>query len=326
MLTKGSTIIPAVVSILGLVATVPVRAETRTYAFREEQSWAIYRNWAWGYQENVCSVGGEFRLTVDFDLGVAYFEDANAISSACGGLDVGELFHMTDLESTDVNDVEIHFIYDVGTPETPWQNGYLQLTFAGDVVSLTGGSPFIGPDAGGFDLEAIAVEILGPGDLTGDGEVDLADFSGFTAWWLEDQCGTCGRADLTNDGAVGPDDLAAFGMHWLDGKVREPVINYYASGDCNDLSGQEFTVSPEGRYIRFAGALGYVDPASFAFEMEVSGPQITLWESGDIATPGWYECWLGNAVLGPFAPGDYVVDVYGVFGEFRGSEAVTVEP
>jgi carboxypeptidase D len=54
-------------------------------------------------------------------------------------------------------------------------------------------------------------------DLDDDGDVDLADFVEFRAWWLETGCCECGGADFTDDGDVGADDLGALGQNWLAG-------------------------------------------------------------------------------------------------------------
>ncbi|MCI0499295.1 MAG: hypothetical protein L0Y36_06420, partial [Planctomycetales bacterium] len=58
------------------------------------------------------------------------------------------------------------------------------------------------------------------GDLEPDGDVDLADFAAFAAWWLETDCanqGGCGGADILNDGQVLLDDLQELMSNWLLG-------------------------------------------------------------------------------------------------------------
>jgi len=54
-------------------------------------------------------------------------------------------------------------------------------------------------------------------DLDDNGDVDLADFVEFGAWWLETGCCECGGADFSGDGDVGADDLEAIGENWLTG-------------------------------------------------------------------------------------------------------------
>ncbi len=54
-------------------------------------------------------------------------------------------------------------------------------------------------------------------DLDDDGDVDLADFGEFGAWWLETGCCECGGADFTGDGNVGAQDLAGLAENWLAG-------------------------------------------------------------------------------------------------------------
>jgi hypothetical protein len=59
------------------------------------------------------------------------------------------------------------------------------------------------------------------GDCDDDCDVDLADFSVFAWYWLQDGCTEpdwCGAADLTEDGCVNIYDLEKFVQNWLDGK------------------------------------------------------------------------------------------------------------
>jgi hypothetical protein len=54
-------------------------------------------------------------------------------------------------------------------------------------------------------------------DLNDDRTIDLADFAIFAQWWLESNCGDCGKADLTGDSQVKWDDLREFTSNWLAG-------------------------------------------------------------------------------------------------------------
>ncbi len=59
-------------------------------------------------------------------------------------------------------------------------------------------------------------------DCDGDCDVDLADFSVFASYWLQDGCvepDWCGGADLTENGDVNTYDLEEFARNWLEGKL-----------------------------------------------------------------------------------------------------------
>lgn len=59
-------------------------------------------------------------------------------------------------------------------------------------------------------------------DCDGDCDVDLADFSVFALYWLQNECaepGWCGGADLTENGDVNMYDLEEFAQNWLEGKL-----------------------------------------------------------------------------------------------------------
>ncbi|MCK4751802.1 MAG: hypothetical protein KAS75_00035 [Planctomycetes bacterium] len=55
-----------------------------------------------------------------------------------------------------------------------------------------------------------------PGDYDHDGDVDFVDLMTITQRWLDEDCGTCGRADLSYDNKVDFRDFAIFAEHWLE--------------------------------------------------------------------------------------------------------------
>ena len=70
-------------------------------------------------------------------------------------------------------------------------------------------------------LDAYAAANVAPGlvDLNDDGDVNLADLSVLTLWWLGTGCELandfCGIADITGDGTVDLADLATLTAGWL---------------------------------------------------------------------------------------------------------------
>ncbi|MCP4707259.1 MAG: hypothetical protein GY869_01425, partial [Planctomycetes bacterium] len=56
-----------------------------------------------------------------------------------------------------------------------------------------------------------------PCDFQPDGRIDELDFITFILYWLETGCGRCGGADLTGEGNVDLADVAKFGALWQAG-------------------------------------------------------------------------------------------------------------
>jgi hypothetical protein len=54
----------------------------------------------------------------------------------------------------------------------------------------------------------------GPGDINGDGNVGVADYSIIAEHWLESNCGRCWGADLNGDSDVDEGDFAEFVYYW----------------------------------------------------------------------------------------------------------------
>jgi hypothetical protein len=127
----------------------------------------------------------------------------------------------------------------VGSDESPAFSGYSLVEANGEVIDLPSVSsqwarsrPFVcdwnndgywdvllgwGEDKG---YTSIYPGQVFAGDLEPDGDVDLADFAWFAAWWLETDCGSkanCGGADIFGDGQVLLDDLLAIIDNWLLG-------------------------------------------------------------------------------------------------------------
>jgi len=144
-------------------------AVTTLYEFIPEQSSVLERNWSWGYYEKWYTIEGQFQLTVDFDAGIAWFDQVNATLSeeirfsdyygeepvSTYSLDV--LFHMTELVSTGVSDTAIDFLFEKNIPTFPFADIHLSLNFLDNSVHLTGWFSEVAYDGNQYILDAVTV-------------------------------------------------------------------------------------------------------------------------------------------------------------------------
>ncbi len=70
----------------------------------------------------------------------------------------------------------------------------------------------------GFYLDNVRLLQNLPGDITGEGEIDLLDFAVLSANWQNTDCGDCNGADLSGDHNVTTADLEILAQYWLTGK------------------------------------------------------------------------------------------------------------
>ncbi len=143
-----------------------VSAQTSTYVFLSEQSTVVKTGGIAGVHE-IYSIEGQFRLTVDFDAGMALFSqvDANLIDES--GLlyerSLGIIFNMAKLLGTVVDDTTIEFVGKTadGTESTI----LLTLTFRDDSAHLAGRTvpPPNSADFFIFELDAVARKKYGSG-------------------------------------------------------------------------------------------------------------------------------------------------------------------
>ena len=137
---------------------------TTTYEFIPDQSTLSVSGRGSG---GPYSIEGQFQLTVDFDAGIASFDQVDAtISEVIGYIEVGGLqstdslgvlFHMTELESTYVSDTQIDFLLERNVPTFPYYDIHIGLSFVNDSVHLTGGFSEPGYDGRGYSMDAVAV-------------------------------------------------------------------------------------------------------------------------------------------------------------------------
>jgi len=140
---------------------------TTIYEFVPDQSTVVVYGRGGPY---TYPIEGQFQLTVDYDAGIASFDQVDATISEeihftdyfgeddvyTDNLDV--IFHMTEMVSTGVNETEISFVFEKDIPGfSPFADVHITANFSDDSVQLTG--YFYEPVYDGlyFQLNAVAV-------------------------------------------------------------------------------------------------------------------------------------------------------------------------
>jgi hypothetical protein len=157
--------------------SVPAKATlvTTIYEFVQEQSTLYHSGGLFG-GSGPYSIEGQFWLTVDYDAGVASFDQVDAILTDKQdnwypyGRDLGRLFYLTELVSTSVSDSEIDFeghFYDVPGDPLHWVV-LVDLTFIDkNLVHLMGTRQRseVVPEGSTFRIDAVAVAVPEPGTV-----------------------------------------------------------------------------------------------------------------------------------------------------------------
>ena len=127
---------------------------TTTYEFLPDQSTVVL--YGLGGPHTIY-VEGQFQLKVDYDAGVASFDQV--YTNDILGDSVGDIFYMTELDGTVVSDSRIDFFSESTNPTFPGRDILLVFTFTDDSVHLTSSTlyPRYAMDAGFCVLDAIAV-------------------------------------------------------------------------------------------------------------------------------------------------------------------------
>ncbi len=147
-----------IVSIVCIISH-PAKAETSVYVFDSDQSTVVKTGGFAGVHETY-SVTGQFRLSVDLDAGVASFEivDANMADETGTeyGRNINEIFNMTALVDTVVDDTTIEF--EGKTADGTESDVRLKLSFKDDSAHLTGNTtpPPNSADMFFYDVNAVA--------------------------------------------------------------------------------------------------------------------------------------------------------------------------
>jgi len=159
---SGKLTIPLLISLAVCVIGQAANADTSIYVFDPNQSTIVRSGGIAGLQKTL-SVAGRFQLTVDLDAGFASFDKVDAdLTDETGsvyGQNLDEIFNMTGLTGTVVDDTTIQF--EGKTADGTESDVSLKLTLSNDSAHLTGKTtpPPNSADMFFYDLDAVAVAI-----------------------------------------------------------------------------------------------------------------------------------------------------------------------
>ena len=155
----------------------PAEAETNIYVFVPGQSTVVQTGGFAGVHETY-GIEGKFRLTVDFDAGIASFDEVDAnLTEPTGFLysqSLGEIFNMTGLAGTIIDDTTIDF--DGATADGTESDISLTLTFIDDSAGLSGKTtpPPNSADMFLYELDAAATKKYAGGTGEPDNPYQIA--------------------------------------------------------------------------------------------------------------------------------------------------------
>jgi len=167
-------------------------------------------------------------------------------------------------------------------------------------------------------------------DLNGDGSVNHEDYIRYIGKWLYE--GVLLSEDLDRSGFVNFIDFAIFGGQWQIGPG--PAIAYdiggcipvdFPSSAVVEFEPTRFTVTVEGQYVLFEDMMrANCCPEELDVQMTVEDDLITIYEIEYTPMPCPCLCDFPiTATLGPFEPGNYILEVYQGAG-FIGATTVTI--
>jgi len=158
---SGKLTIPLLISLAVCVIVQAANADTSIYVFDPNQSTIVRSGGIAGIQKTL-SVTGQFRLTIDYNLSVASFENVDAnLTDATGsvyGQNLDEIFNMTGLTGTVIDDTIIQF--EGKTADVTESDVGLKLTLSNDSAHLTGKTtpPPNSADMFFYNLDAVATK------------------------------------------------------------------------------------------------------------------------------------------------------------------------
>jgi len=164
---RGIISISVVVLVLGTAHVAMATLVTIPYEFVQDESIVLVCS-PWGIPEYF-SIDGQFDMTVDFDAGIASFDQVNAtlsgevvyyesdVTGASWTNSLEVLFKLTELESVYVSDTKIDFYLDRNLWRYPDFDIRLSITFVDGSLNMTGHFSAPVPDGPGYYLNAVVV-------------------------------------------------------------------------------------------------------------------------------------------------------------------------
>ena len=158
---SGIFAIRLLILLITCVFSLPAEAQTSIYVFVPGQSTVIQTGGFAGVYETY-GIEGKFRLTVDFDAGIASFEQVDAnLTEPTGFLysqSLGEIFNMTALAGTIIDDKIVQF--EGKTADGTESDISITLVLNDDSAHLTGKTtpPPNSADMFLYELDAVATK------------------------------------------------------------------------------------------------------------------------------------------------------------------------
>ena len=180
--------------------------------------------------------------------------------------------------------------------------------------------------------------VSGNPDINEDGDVDLVDLANLARAWKaqpgDDNWNSSCNISEPNDDIIDEKDLAVIANNWLEGV---PGIIYQIDNCTFEVASMSspspeydelrFSVTVHGRNILFEdNMVANCCASELILEMTVEYDLITINEIEHTITPCLCICdYPVTAILGPFGPGTYVLEVYEDYGGFIGGTVVNIE-
>lgn len=179
------------------------------------------------------------------------------------------------------------------------------------------------------------VNFLDYAEFANNWQGDTNSLADFSSQWLESSAYCADIAPKPDgDGVVNMLDFAAFAENWLKGVNEDGYIQWLNVQPCDAGGGQlgldsndtRFSITVQGNNLYFEDLINAnCCKDEIRLNISVEGNKITIYETEITPNPCHCLCdFPTTALLGPFADGDYTVEVFDVGGNSLGTVEVTI--